>query len=742
VETKKPIIAQVVLDRALDKSFDYSVPEEMRESLAVGSQVVVPFGRSKARGFVVGLVDESPFDKLKAIGSLVGKEPLISAPILRLARWMAGYYLAPLEHSLRTVLPSAVRKEGAGFKQQLVATLCKDAPDRASLRSLGAKQTAAWEALEKADGSQYVSKLSNETGITTPSLRSMEKLGVLTIENATVGRDPTQGQVFLPTDPLKLNEEQVHALAKVKVSIDTLTPPVVLLFGVTGSGKTEVFLQGIQHAMDQGKGAIVLVPEISLTPQTVERFRGRFGDQIALLHSHLSEGERHDEWHRIQKGEARIVVGARSALFSPVKNLGLIVVDEEHEASYKQEESPRYHARDIAVMRGHLEGCSVLLGSATPSIESYQNVLSGKYAEAKMEKRVDDQRMPHIRVIDMKMEAAKEGGARVFSQDLIEAVRSRIARKEQVILFLNRRGFSTSMICPACGYVVECHWCSVAMTYHRQANELRCHVCGDVQHAPSRCPEEGCGSPEIKQRGIGTEKIEDMVGKFFKGARVLRVDSDTMRGKDAFQTLMRDFRSGKIDILVGTQMIAKGLHFPNVTLVGVVNADSTLHMPDFRAGERTFQLITQVAGRAGRGDVKGEVIVQTYTPFHPAIQAARRLAYEEFFDQELEFRREMFYPPFAHLMCVTFRGTKEERVRFTAETFVKAYREKIDPEKVVCSEAFPASIARIKANFRYQCIIRAARTSTMSQPMREVLATFKWPSDVRYALDVDAMSIR
>ncbi len=496
--------------------------------------------------------------------------------------------------------------------------------------------------------------------VTASPIKSLEKKGLLSIEKATIYRDPHAGVELLKTAPMSLMPEQKTALDKICAATDSDGAQTVLLYGVTGSGKTEVYLQSIQHVLNKGQSSIVLVPEIALTPQTVDRFRSRFGEIVAVLHSSLSEGERHDEWARIRNGDAQIVIGARSALFAPVENLGLIVVDEEHEQTYKQDESPRYNARDVAVVRAHMEKCTTVLGSATPSLESYLNVLNGKYQMATMRLRVDDRQMPKINVIDMRLEAQREGKPSLFAKELLDAIGDRLHRTEQVMLFLNRRGFAASLICPSCGYVAECELCSVGMTYHKKDNRLGCHICGEERTVPEKCPT--CGLEDFKKRGVGTERIEEVIQKCFKKARVFRMDSDTMRQKDAYRKVLSDFRSGKIDILIGTQMIAKGLDFPNVTLVGVINADITLHMPDFRAGERTYQLLTQVAGRAGRGDLAGEVIIQTYTPHHQAIQAVRNLGYEQFADQELAFREELLYPPYSHLVCLTLKGLVEHEV--------------------------------------------------------------------------------
>jgi primosomal protein N' (replication factor Y) len=458
-----------------------------------------------------------------------------------------------------------------------------------------------------------------------------------------------------------------------------------LLHGVTGSGKTEVYLQAIAHALEKGQGAIVLVPEISLTPQTVERFKARFSSGplrtlVAVLHSHLSAGERHDEWHKIRQGRARIAIGARSAIFAPVDPLGLIIVDEEHEHSYKQEEAPRYHARDVAVVRGQMEGAVVVLGSATPSMESFYNAQRGKYQLLELTLRVDDQKMPVVRVVDMRAEGRKQKGIPIFSHQLKEAITQRLERHEQTILFLNRRGYSTSLLCPQCGYVASCPNCSVSLTFHRRAAKLLCHICGHSATAPTVCPEPKCRNPAIRYSGLGTEKVEDTLTKLFPHARITRMDSDTLKKKDDYRRILGDFRSGKIDVLVGTQMIAKGLHFPNVTLVGIIYADLSLHIPDFRAGERTFQLLTQVAGRAGRGDVEGEVFVQAFTPFHPAIQFARRHDFIGFYEQEIEFREQLKYPPLARIALLTLRGRNEDKVRLSAE-HVRGELEKLLPKR-------------------------------------------------------------
>ena len=522
---------------------------------------------------------------------------------------------------------------------------------------------------------------------------------------------------------------------------------VFLLHGVTGSGKTEVYLQAIARSLQQGRGAIVLVPEISLTPQTVERFKARFSSGplqtlVAVLHSHLSAGERHDEWHKIRQGRARIVIGARSAVFAPVDPLGLIIVDEEHEQSYKQEESPRYHARDVAVVRARMENAVVVLGSATPSMESFYNVEKGKYRLLEMPIRADHKKMPVVRVVDMRQVARHEKGTPILSPELKEAILRRLDRREQTLLFLNRRGFATSLQCPLCGYVAQCPNCSLSLTYHRQAGKLRCHICGHEAVAPVVCPDPKCRNPAIRYAGLGTEKVEATLAKLFPNARIRRMDSDTLKRKEDYRRILGDFRTGKIDLLVGTQMIAKGLHFPNVTLVGIIYADLSLHLPDFRAGERTFQLLTQVAGRAGRGDVEGEVFVQAFTPFHPAIQYARRHDFAGFYEQEIDFRRQLNYPPVSRIALLLLKGRNEEKVKFSA-THVRHEIEKWSgafPDMILAGPA-PAPFARTESKYRFHILLRTRQMTRLSQRLAGLTASLTLPEEVAMTVDIDPVNL-
>ncbi len=735
-------IARVIVDVALDREFDYLIPDELASAVRPGTPVRVPFGPRTVRGLVVGLAPRSSHDKLKPIAAVLSGKSLVSDALLGLARWMADYYAAPLEPSIQTVLPASVRRAPAAPLRRLRAapTEAARAPGVLdALRRRAPRQAAALaELLDR--GPAFLADMARRAGAAPAIVRELERKGLVAVAGETQTRDPHAGHTIVPTEPLTLMPDQQTALDLVRQSMDTLRPPVVLLHGVTGSGKTEVYLQAIRHALDTDRGAIVLVPEIALTPQTVERFRGRFGDGVAILHSHLSDGERHDEWHRIHDGAARIAIGARSALFAPVRNLGLIVVDEEHEGTYKQEEAPRYHARDMAVLRGHREKCAVVLGSATPSLESWQNAQNGKYALAALPHRVDHREMPRMTVVDMRIEAEREGRPNVLSKLLVDALADRLARAEQTLLFLNRRGYATSRVCPACGEVARCAACSVALVYHKGAHRLVCHLCGARQPPPERCPNPNCRDPAFRFAGAGTERVEEVLKRCFPHARIARMDSDTMTRKEAYHQALGAVRAGKVDILVGTQMIAKGLHFPGITLVGVVNADVSLHMPDFRAGERTFQLLTQVAGRAGRGDLGGEVIVQTYTPFHPAIQAARRLDYAGFCAQELEFRRELRYPPFTHLVCLHIRGADETAAAGAARDLHAALAPRLDAD-VELGDPAPAPIARVKGQYRFQLMLRAPQARRITAPLREVWKTFRWPKGVAGAVDVDAINL-
>ena len=748
------VVARVTLDVAVRREFDYLVPEELEPSVHEGTRVKVPFGPREVMGVVTAVLDESPHGNLREIIKTVGGQALVTPPILRLVRWIADYYCCAPEIAMKAVLPDSVRKEEEGWRERLYV---RALPQHGEPPKLTKRQEDLWTIVEEWR-ELPLQELVRLAGTTSATIRKLEDKGLVSIAPQISERDPYAKEHILPTQPLELNEQQATALESIVDSMERLAKRdddeakpvgdnVFLLHGVTGSGKTEVYLQAIAHALGQGKGAIVLVPEISLTPQTVERFKARFsqGPQqtlVAVLHSHLSAGERHDEWHKIRQGRARIVIGARSAVFAPVEPLGLVIVDEEHEHSYKQEEAPRYNARDLAVVRGQQEGAAVVLGSATPCMESYHNVQRKKYGLLSLTERVDNIQMPLVRVIDMRSAARKEKGVGIFSPQLREAILQRLEKTEQVMLFLNRRGWSSSLQCPECGFVAECPNCSVSLTYHRAAQQLMCHICGHVEPAPKKCPQTECGNAAIRFSGLGTEKVEAALEKGFPSARVKRMDSDTLKRKEDYRRILGDFRTGKIDILVGTQMIAKGLHFPNVTLVGIIHADLSLHIPDFRAGERTFQLLTQVAGRAGRGEVEGEVYVQSFTPFHPAIQYARRHDYVGFYEQEIEFRQQLNYPPVGRVALLTLRGRSEDRVKFVAD-HLRREMDTVAKElgEVVVAGPAPAPLLRAENFYRYQIMLRTSRMPQLSRKLSALRETFQIPEDLRLVIDIDPMSL-
>ncbi len=730
--------AKVLLDDSGGRAFDYGVPEGL--AAVVGSRVRVPVRMRTLLGTIIALSETTEADGVRMISELVGEEPALSPGLIGLAQWMADYYCCPLEAAMKTVLPNVIRKAEVGHKVRLFARLARQVSDEelAELEKKAPKQSDVISVLREAGKAIAVAELCEQCGVAHQTVQTMAKKGWLVVEPETVERDPFGKEQFVSSGKLELNDEQRTVFARVAAAIDGSADAKkpFLLHGVTGSGKTEIYLQGIDRALELGMGAILLVPEISLTPQTVERFKSRFAatnHEVAVLHSHLSEGERHDEWHRIRSGKARIVIGARSAIFAPVEKLGIIIVDEEHENTYKQEEMPRYHGRDLAVLRGHLEKCVVVLGSATPSLESAYNAHIGKYELLQLTMRVDDQKMPFIRIVDMRLEAKKSSP--IISDPLAKAITSRLEKKEQVILFLNRRGFSTTLLCNKCGYVAECPNCSVSLTFHRAQNRIVCHMCGHLAVAPTKCPD--CKDPGIKYSGTGTEKVEDTVQKFFPTAVVKRMDADVMQKKESYREALGAFRAGKIDILVGTQMIAKGLHFPNVTLVGIINADMGLHLPDFRASERTFQLLTQVAGRAGRGDVSGEVVVQSYTPFHPAIQFARHHDFTGFYEQEIEWREKMVQPPFTHFVLITVRSPHEERAKLSIETLHRRLKEVLPPG-VTLGEPSPAPLEKSHGNFRFHLSLRSRAVLKLSRAIRAVLDKNPLPEDVFAVVDVDA----
>jgi len=745
-----------------DKLLHYRVPERLRGELRLGALVRVPVLRTLRLG-VVGEISppaappDFPLAKLKSVAEVVYPFPALSPDLLKLARWMSRYYAAPLDGIIETMIPVAVRN-GATIKEEVLLRAVSEeerasdappaigTPNKKALRA-APKQAAVYEFLLRQPHPQPKRLVLERLGVTPAVVAGLVKRGLVCEERRRVVRhayadDWASGEIAAAQPPL-LNAEQSAAAASIEEKCAAGGFGVSLLHGVTGSGKTEVYLHAIDRALKSGGGVIFLVPEVALTPQTVARLRARLeaiapGHACVVWHSRLSEGERLDGWLALASGEARVVVGARSAVFAPVQDLRLIVVDEEHEPAYKQDESPRYHGRDVAVYRAHLAGAHCVLGSATPSLESYANVQSGKYALLELRQRVDDRKLPFIDVVDMRVEVMRSRGFTILSQRLVRAMQERFERREQVILFINRRGYSSSMICQDCGHVEECDHCSIAMTYHRSDETLRCHLCGAQRAAPARCPK--CGSPKIRWRGLGTQRVEEAVRRVLPSARIERMDTDTMGRKNRFREVLGEFRAGRIDVLVGTQMIAKGLDFPNVTLVGLIDADISLHIPDFRASERTFQLLVQVAGRAGRGDLAGEVIVQTFTPQSEPIQFSRHADFAGFSEAELKLRRDFKYPPYRHLIKHLFRGPNPEKLQFYAEQWAKRVEAELGGV-VELRGPSPSPIEKVKDHYRWQLWYFTDNVSKTVPKLVTLQREFPWADDVTQVLDVDPVSL-
>lgn len=726
----KEMIARVAIDLALDRLFDYAIPDGLKGKLAVGQLLRVPFGHREARGFLMEFAEHSSATDegrtLKSVEDIEDSVPFFSERLLELVRRIAEYTVSPIESVLRAAVPAAVLRPGAKEKLELFVAPIEG---KAGF-GLTERQKWLYDQIVRVGGG-WMRSLADEMKTTAASLRKLESLGMVTIERVARRRNPLANRRILPSRKLALNEGQMKALEMISAASRPL-----LLHGVTGSGKTEVYLQAIERELDFGRGAIVMVPEIALTPQTVQRFASRFGDRVAVLHSALSDGERFDEWHRIRSGKANVVVGPRSAVFAPVRNLGLIVVDEEHETSYKQDSQPRYNARDVAVMRAALEGAKVVLGSATPSLESWHNAQKGKYALATLPQRAGAGTMPLVHIIDMGEE--RERG--IFSTPLLDALRTRLARGEQSILFLNRRGYSRSVTCEGCGEPIMCPDCSMPYTYHRADECLRCHICGSWREIPKVCP--SCGSTALTYKGIGTQRAEAALAKCLPGAKVLRMDADSTSRRNSHDDILGAFRRGEAQILLGTQMIAKGLDFPNVTLVGVLNADSSLNMPDFRAAERTFQLLAQVSGRAGRAELPGEVFIQTYSPEESAIVMAAKGDFAFFAKGELSVREQANFPPFCRLAAISLAAKDPKVVGDWATMYsqsLAAYSRGV--RRLVVGDAYPSALEKAEGWFRWQIVMRSPSAAAMRQAWKWLIGVRPPPKELRVVIDMDAFGL-
>ncbi len=745
-EPKAALFADVVFDRPLDHAFTYAVSEEWRGRIAVGMRVRAPFGRGDKStvGYCVRLSETPPEREVKQLLGVLDEEPLLTDNLLRLTRWMADYYLCGWGQVLNAVVPAGAR-EKAGTRKLTFVEAVPEAELKEPPGDMTAKQTAVLELLRKAGKAIEMRQLARQAKCGPGPIEALVHKGLARRVARRVDQfvDSTHEEA-MPAGPIVLNDDQRAVWDQLEPALKQGGFHAFLLHGVTGSGKTEIYLRAIEEVIRQGKEALVMVPEISLTPQTIQRFRGRCAE-VAVLHSHLGNAERGGHWRRVAAGQAQVIVGARSAVFAPAKRLGLIVIDEEHESTFKQDTTPRYHGRDVAVMRARLENIPILLGSASPSLESWHNAQRGHYTLLSLPQRVLDRPLPEVGLIDLRHQPPRRGRPSAISDGLEHAMRHALKDGGQVMLLLNRRGFSTHVHCPSCGHVESCRFCDLALTYHKERDILLCHYCGFEQEPQKNCPM--CGQSAVRYQGLGTEKLQVEIEERFPGYVVRRMDSDTMRRPGSHARVLAAFRKGLIHILLGTQMIAKGLDFPNVTLVGVVNADVGLHVPDFRSAERTFQLLSQVAGRAGRGPSGGRVLVQTFTPEHPCIALAATHDYAGFVAAEMKHRREHNYPPFQRLARIIVRSRDQQAASAFADQLADAFQRALQaqaasesPEVRVLGPA-EAPVFRLKGYYRFHFQLQSPRPGALHQLLRAVLPAQRAPAGVEFTLDVDPFNM-
>ncbi len=682
------LVADIAVGVSLYKTFHYRIPADLKERLVPGSRVLVPFGSRRIHGTIIGFPDHTNITGLKSIIEVL--DIPLSPALFSLARWMSDYYLHPLGLTIDAVVPRAVARTKPRRKKYL--RLLDGDHDLGSVR--GSKQK---ELLLLLCDRQQVS-IDGLKGFSTATVKALCSLGMAEIIERDEGDMPDQS-AWTPGIPPEPMPAQREAVRRISESAAGRLFKVFLLHGITGSGKTEVYLQSINGLAKTGRGAIVLVPEIALTPQLLGRFRKRFGSRVAVLHSGLTDRERVDEYRRIQACQVDVAIGARSAIFAPFAQVGIIIVDEEHEQSYKQDEGLRYHARDVAIMRAKFESAVVVLGSATPSLESFHNARSGKYEYLSLPDRVDHRPLPEVAIIDLRLLPKNT----LFSPKLITDIGLRLSKSEQSLLLLNRRGFSSVLICRDCGAAVKCPSCSVSLTYHKSEQTLKCHYCGFLMQPPDKCP--ACSGPGLKMIGSGTQRIEEELRVLFPSARITRMDSDAVKGKQAYDTLLGQVDRGEVDILLGTQMIAKGHDFPRVTLVGIVDADVGLNLPDFRSAERTFQLITQAAGRAGRGELGGEVIIQTVNPGHYSITHSRTHDYEGFFKEEMVYRSQLAYPPVGRIIKIEVKAAQEAIAGEAAKMARDRIHSLVSGKSIMLLGPAPAPVSRVRGQYRFQLLL-------------------------------------
>lgn len=775
------MIAKVIVDipsKSVDFTFDYIIPIRLQSMIQIGMRVIVPFGPRTIQGYVMKITDQpdSNIDikKLKEIKEIQDIKPELTEELIQFTEWYNNYFVTKRISMLEVMLPSAIKAkytkvfsiedtnalpetlagkfDSSGhytfkaaqqnddltqiaplLKQGIVSevTLLSQNVNKKKQRAIcvveGFNYDSVLNSLEKSK-KQYelyaflldeqhrivLLKEIEAMGYSKSSVDTLIRKGFVEKYDAVVERDPFETRVFEQDVKQHLTSDQQRAFEAISEKIHAHEQCTYLLHGVTGSGKTEVYLQTIEEVLNLNRQAMMLVPEIALTPQMVLRFKRRFGDEVAVLHSGLSKGERYDEWQKIRDGKARVSVGARSSVFAPFKNLGMIIIDEEHESSYKQEDYPRYHARDIAQWRSEYHQCPLILGSATPSLESFARAEKGVYELLSLPNRVNQQALPEVEIVDMR-EELNSGNRSMFSNQLRDAIQQRLDNQEQIVLFLNRRGYASFMLCRDCGHVPQCPNCDISLTYHKSTDQLKCHYCGHQEVPPNQCP--NCESEHIRQMGTGTQRVEELLQKAFQEARIIRMDVDTTSRKGAHEKLLNDFGSGKGDILLGTQMIAKGLDFPNITLVGVLNADTMLNLPDFRASERTYQLLTQVAGRAGRHEKEGQVLIQTYNPDHYAIKDVQENDYTAFFQKEMNYRKIGKYPPYFFLINFTIAHKEMKKVMEASKHIHKILLQHLTDKALVLGPS-PAALSRINNEYRFQILVKYKREPALHEALK------------------------
>ncbi len=745
------MVAEVIINRGakkLNRTFDYNIPKQLEELILVGSKVLVPFGNGGklTEAFVVGIKEKSTFE-VKDIAKL---EENLSNKQIALAKWMAKRYFCNVSDCIKLMLTPGTRNKNKEKRIQDKTIHCvylkKEIEEIEFEIETGKikseKQKRLLNFIKDNEGAT-VPEIEMFTDCSRAIVNTLVKNGYLEIVEKKVERNPLLGRVCEKTDKLSLTEEQENAFKSVVETIDKEEYKQFLLYGVTGSGKTEVYLQLIEKVLNIGKNAIVLVPEISLTPQMLDRFISRFGkEDIAILHSKLSIGERHDEWERIREKKARIVIGARSAIFAPIENIGIIIIDEEHDSSYKSETNPRYNAKEIAKILAKENKAPLVLGSATPDMTTFYNATNEdengntKIQLLTLTKRANQSSLPKVEIIDLKQELAN-GNRSMLSMELYNSIEENLKQKRQTILFLNRRGYSTFIMCRNCGYTVKCPNCNISMTYHSYKRKLKCHYCGHEENLVTICPE--CHSDKIRYFGTGTQKLEQEIHKQFPEASTIRMDIDTVTKKNSHEVILNTFKNENIDILIGTQMVVKGHHFPNVTLVGVIAADSSLNIDDYRANERTFQILTQVAGRAGRENLPGKVIIQTYNPDNFSIICAQKQNYNLFYETEIALRRQLKYPPFCDIILIGFNSYHELEIKKVSDKMYQYLKQKLNKEEFKVLRPMPCPIDKIQNRYRWRIIIKGKMTEEANEILNTSLKDIYQENikDTRIAIDIN-----